>query len=383
MSIYKIFPEKDTTLYSSYPNMNTGIDEIIETSLILFSPTNDTPQTTRTLIKFNNDNITNIISNQINTFTTWSANLNCFLARAESLNTNITLETYPISGSWEMGTGKYLDIPEITNGTSWFWRLYSGSNYWLTSSLGSNVTCSFNSLGYAGGSTWYTGSPNLITFDSNNFPISSSQTIGYSTTKDLSLDVTNIIKSWISGAIINEGFVIKQKDEFVSNANYVPVLRYFSSDTNTIYPPCLEFKWRDYVTVLTGSLTSSILDTQHAVLSIAENPGIFYPNSINKFRVNSRPEYPTRTFATSSDYTRNYFLPTSSYYAIKDLYTNEYVVNFDSNYTQISSDSTSSYFTLYMNGLEPERYYSILIKTIVNGSTIIFDNDYNFKIING
>jgi len=36
-----------------------------------------------------------------------------------------------------------------------------------------------------------------------------------------------------------------------------------------------------------------------------------------------------------------------------------------------------------MNGLEPERFYSILIKTTINGSTMVFDDNYYFKIING
>jgi hypothetical protein len=36
-----------------------------------------------------------------------------------------------------------------------------------------------------------------------------------------------------------------------------------------------------------------------------------------------------------------------------------------------------------MSGLEPERYYKILIKTIINSSTIIFDDSYYFKVING
>ena len=56
---------------------------------------------------------------------------------------------------------------------------------------------------------------------------------------------------------------------------------------------------------------------------------------------------------------------------------------FRSQYTKLSVDDNGSYFTLYMNGLEPERYYSILIKTVINGSTIVFDSDYNFKVING
>jgi hypothetical protein len=36
-----------------------------------------------------------------------------------------------------------------------------------------------------------------------------------------------------------------------------------------------------------------------------------------------------------------------------------------------------------MNGLEPERYYTLLIKTTINGSTIVFDDQYSFKVING
>jgi hypothetical protein len=63
--------------------------------------------------------------------------------------------------------------------------------------------------------------------------------------------------------------------------------------------------------------------------------------------------------------------------------TNEFIFNFDDTYTKISADSSNSYFTIYMNGLEPERYYQILIKTVLNGETIILDDNYYFKIING
>ena len=63
--------------------------------------------------------------------------------------------------------------------------------------------------------------------------------------------------------------------------------------------------------------------------------------------------------------------------------TNEFVINFDTQYTQISSDSEGNYFDIYMNGLEPERYYAILIKTTIDSSTLILDEDYYFKVING
>ena len=118
-------------------------------------------------------------------------------------------------------------------------------------------------------------------------------------------------------------------------------------------------------------------------MSLAENPGVFYPESINRFYINVSPLYPTRTYQTSSLFTNLNYLPTSSYYAIKDLATNEFIVNFDDNYTQISSDSNGNYFDIYMSGLEPERYYSVLIKTHINSSTKIFNDDYYFKVING
>jgi hypothetical protein len=46
------------------------------------------------------------------------------------------------------------------------------------------------------------------------------------------------------------------------------------------------------------------------------------------------------SWSTSSLYTKQYYLPSgSSYYAIKDLDTDEYVVDFDSNYTRLSADA--------------------------------------------
>ena len=45
-----------------------------------------------------------------------------------------------------------------------------------------------------------------------------------------------------------------------------------------------------------------------------------------------------------------------------------------------SRDTTTNYFNLFMNGLEPERYYKILVKTIHNNTTEIIDNDLLFKV---
>ena len=47
------------------------------------------------------------------------------------------------------------------------------------------------------------------------------------------------------------------------------------------------------------------------------------------------------------------------------------------------NDISSSYFDVHMNGLEPERYYTILIKTVVDGVTKVWDEDIMFKVNKG
>jgi hypothetical protein len=211
---------------------------------------------------------------------------------------------------------------------------------------------------------------------------SSYSIFNYYSDLDLNSNVTSIVNRWISGSFTNYGFIVRQtqSQEFINDTNQQVTLKYFSRDTHTIYPPQLEFKWNDF-TYSTGSLT--VLNTIPANIALDQNPGVFYSSSINVFRVNAAPLYPARVWQTASLYTTNYALPTASYYAIKDLDTNEYVIDFDSTYTKLSCDASGSYFTMYMNGLEPERYYTILIQTTINGSTIVFDNNYNFKVVNG
>ena len=47
----------------------------------------------------------------------------------------------------------------------------------------------------------------------------------------------------------------------------------------------------------------------------------------------------------------------------------------------MSADSEGMYFKLFINGLQPERYYRILLKHINNEGIEIFDNNYHFKVV--
>jgi hypothetical protein len=374
MAIYKLFPSQDATLYTSYPTMNTGLDAILEASNKI--DLDGLPTVARYLIQFDNTEIIDVISNKIsgNSYDIYFKN---FIAEAQGINQNTTLELRAAAQSWNNGTGYTLDNPIVEDGVSWAYASYSGSNPWLPSgnTTGGYYTSSFNSTySNQGGGNWFTSSNYLVT-----------TSFGLRSTKDIELGVKTIVNAWSSSAVINNGFLVKLSGSYEFNpSEYVqPTFKYYSVDTNTIYPPTLEFRWRDYTTVLTGSATASLVNTVDLKMSLAENPGEFFPESVNRFYINVSPLYPTRTYQTASLFTNLNYLPTSSYYAIKDLATNEFVVNFDTLYTQISSDANGNYFTVYMSGLEPERYYKILIKTIIGGSTIIFDDNYYFKVING
>jgi hypothetical protein len=374
MAVYKLFPTQDATLYSNFSVMNTGLDAILEVSNQMGLDGN--PDVARYLIQFDTDEIQDVIDNKI-AGNSSSIYLKNFIAEAQGINQSTLLEIRTLAQEWNNGTGYYGDSPSVKDGVSWGYTLYSGSGIWSMSgsNSGGTYTGSYNST-YAslGGGNWYTSSNYLIT-----------ESFSLRNVKDIEINTTNIVNAWYSSSLPNYGFLVKLTGslEFNSSQYVQPQFKFYSVDTNTIYPPTLEFRWRDYSTVLTGSATGSLVTTSNIKMSLAENPGIFFPESINRFYINVSPLYPTRAYQTSSLYTNLNYLPTASYYAIKDLDTNEYVINFDDNYTQISSDSTGNYFDVYMSGLEPERYYKILIKTNIQGSTIIYDDNYYFKVING
>jgi hypothetical protein len=400
MAVYKIFPTQDATLYSAYPTMNTGLDAILEVSNKL--DISGDPEVARYLVQFDQNEILDIYSNKIGN-SQYNVYFKNFIAEAQGLNQNTSLEILPLAQSWNNGTGYYLDNPKEEDGSSWGYSFYSGSGPWSLTGFYSGplgpvyYTSSYSTVyGGAGGGNWFFDTSGVLYvvvnyvvpgYVANGIAFSGSSNAQFSLrdNKDIEANVTNTVNAWFNSVIPNYGFIVKLtgSQEFNTSQYVQPQFKYYSVDTNTIYPPTLEFRWRDYSTVLTGSATGSIVNTVDLKMSLSENPGVFYPTSKNRFYINVSPLYPTRVYQTSSLFTNLNYLPTSSYYAIKDLATNEYVVNFDDNYTQISSDSHGNYFDVYMSGLEPERYYSILIKTDINGSTKIFDDDYYFKVVNG
>ena len=119
MAVYRIFPEKDTFIFSE-PTIagtygNAGKDEILEVGG--YPDVNAIARTNRILVKFKDSDITSALNSKVNNL--WSASLHLWLAEAGEVPQSYTLYTYPISQSWTNGTGKRDDSPVNVTGVTW------------------------------------------------------------------------------------------------------------------------------------------------------------------------------------------------------------------------------------------------------------------------
>ena len=96
MTVYKVFPIKDTSLYSMFPTMNSGIDPISQVSnLNLALSTN--PTVARNLIQFDTNDISDVLENK--TTGSFDVYLRSFIATAQGINEDSDLHVYPLAQS--------------------------------------------------------------------------------------------------------------------------------------------------------------------------------------------------------------------------------------------------------------------------------------------
>ena len=384
MAYYFIFPEKDATIYS-HPDrteMSTGHDEIIE--LVKEKGSSDPRYyPSRILIKFKNEELKTTIEDVIG-HPNFNQKATCSLQLSSTEHKNLTtvlnIQAYAVSQSWDEGSGRYSNLPTSSNGTSWIYRDNTTSKtQWLTSSFAAGSTGSISSSTdnsiTEGGGTWYTGSEFLA-----------SQQFLNAENLDTNLNVTSIVKKHSASifantaypdGIENQGFLVKQPDSIEEDiSSSFGEMKYFSVDTHTIYPPKLTFKWDDSTHVYqASSKTSGELN-----VSLYRNKEEFNQNEEALFRIHVRDKYPTRQFTSSSNFLNVGYFTTKSYYSVRDAHREEEIIPFDDDNTKISADGNGMYFKVYMNGLQPERYYRLLFKHINNDGTTVYDNDYHFKV---
>jgi len=379
MAVYQAFASADATIYSRYASKNTGRDQVLEVSaknsqdglrFLYRNPltenpyytydlaANDTFSTTdaffpekdvrRALIQFSPAEIAKLQTYASQSVSgSWQANLRLYLATAQNLSTTYSLQAFPLSQSWEMGTGTYAQVPESRNGVNW---TYTGP--------------------YQNSPAWTTTGSSFITTTSG------SQFFDYMSNKDINMNVSAIVNRWFSGSIPNYGILVKHPNSIEGNTASFVDLKFFSVDTHTIYPPTLQFMWDDAYYYPQG--TNYVLNDQITIV-LANNLGQFKQNQVYKMRTAVRYTYPPRTFSTSSAYLQQLYLSENSYWALQDVKTEEMVIDFNTSFTKLSADSVGNYFTLYTSGLEVNRFYRILIKTNIYSTTYgplsIYDNE--------
>ena len=385
MAHYFIFPEKDTTIYSNPTRaiLNTGIDEIL-TLQDEESNTDLNYYPSRILIQFKQSEINDVINNTV-TGGSFSASLNLYQTEHRELSINQNLEVFPISGSWNNGTGRYDNIPTISDGCSWLYRDPSPDaisndplgTKWRTSSFGDGITGSFIAAS-PGGGNWYTGSGFEVT-----------RTYGYGDDLDLSFDLTNPVLKHISNSLYsntypngieNNGFLIKRADSQEHTAIDDGELNFFSVDTHTIFPPYLDISWDDSIYDTDSAVDSKIIKTGETYVTLRNNKEKFRTSEEYKFRLNVRELYPTRKFVTSSNFLDVKYFTSKSYYSLVDYTTEETLIPFGEE-SKLSADAEGMHFKIYMNGLQEERYYKLLFKHENNDGIQIYDDNHYFKVI--
>ena len=191
------------------------------------------------------------------------------------------------------------------------------------------------------------------------------------------MDVSQSISSWVEGDLPNEGFILKHDSAKENDTIDYGQLKFFSKETNTIYQPKLRIGWDDS-SFITGSLTELTSDDIHVTFKRLKTR--YKVGSKPEIRVFGREKYPLKTYANEYSYTDVYYLPTSSYYQIKDIITDEVIVPFG-DYTKLSCDSNGNYFKLNLTNWEYNRDYYIEIKIDRDGVIEYFiDKDLTFTI---
>ncbi len=389
---YFEYPKIDATIYegSVTSSINTGLDQILEINKNMNSA-GTTIDVSRVLIQFDYSYISSSVQSGIIPSDA-KYYLNLYDASSTELAVEQTLFAYMISGSWNGGTGTKDRDPTISDGASWKYRDNDTTKtQWVS---GSDTQ----------GGTWYTSSLN------SGFNVSASVDLVYET-KDIRMDVTSLVKNHIySGSTFpNYGFILKRENVPTSQSihsifdptlatgsaehdtSHQGNLKFFSRETNTIFPPKLEVEWDDS-SWNTGSLSAlSATDLDRLKIYFQNLKPEYKEKSKVKFRVVGRELYPTRGFDTTPAALTVKYLPSGSrtlqqgaYYSVKDAETEDVIIPFSTG-SIISCDSTSNYFNLWMEGFQPERFYRFEIK-VVSGSgaeqtSMIYDDEFTFKVV--
>lgn len=349
---YFLTASKDATIYLQQPTQNTGLDEILEVSKTYYGNLKDVA---RSFIQFNLTSLSSSIA--MGEVTMSSAELILRETENSEIPSPYSLFVHPVSQSWDMGIGTRFD--EISSdGITWNYKS-TGVGWLMSDELSPDSTGSYNGKG----GTWYTASAATQSYDYES--------------SDLQIDVKDIMTLWIDDSLPNNGFIIKHSSLVENDVIEYGQIKFFSKETNTIYQPKIRIGWDDS-SFETGSLTELDSDDIHVTFKRLKTK--YKVGSKPEIRVFAREKYPLKTYTNLYSYNDVKYLPSTTYYQIKDVVTDEIVIPF-SDYSKVSCDSNGNFFKLNLTTWETNREYYIEIKVDRDGVVEYFsDKDLTFLV---
>ena len=337
-----LIPTKDTTIYQAFPSNNSGLDEILEIGKVvdntLIEP-NYSGSSARTLMYFDLPTSQSVSSGS-------SYFLNLRLANATDVHRGQPIIVYPISRSWDEGSGYfYQNVKNSSDGATW---------------SAASTSVSWSS---AGGD--YTSTP-TASVTLTTYPL-----------QDIRVDVTNIIRPLVNSNSASYGLMVKFPTTDELDSQNLGNVKVFSAQTHTIHQPTLEVAWDDQ-SFVTGSLT--LIPSLNTKISPSNLKQVYGKGDIVKINLVTRDEYPVKSFDSTLRYKNKYYLPTSSYYSVVDTQSNTTVIPFDS-YSKINCDTLGSYITLDTSGLYTGRCYTLKLRVNLSAYTQTIDTGTIFTII--
>ena len=267
-----------------------------------------------------------------------------------------------------------------------------GAQTGLSASVAAAVVTLFQEATGSAGNTSIGGTQNFgtaVDFTSGRDATAisaSTQTFSYES-PDVNMNISDMVNGWFDTRLSqNYGLLLQFSGSQENNNTTTGQLKFFSRNTNTIYPPKLEVLWDDHVAATgdsTGSLSS--IDVSGTTKNYVYVKGLrnrYKETEKVKFRIGARPSYVPKTVSTTyNDVTSSYIPEGSGSYSIIDSSTGEVLVPFDT-YSKLSCDVSGSYFNQWLNTFQPNRVYKILIKVLYDDNQeIIYDDNFEFKVV--
>ena len=241
MAYYFLFPEKDTTIYS-HPyrtDLNTGK---VETLSLTTERGNDDSSyyPSRILLKFKDSELKHVFTEEINK-SNFSTDLKLYATDySQNLPISQVMELYPLVDEWNNGSQRYIDHPYysgiIGDGATWKYKDNGTSQTdWSSIVEGTSTSSYIDDDNPTGGATWYYGDG-----------FESTQSISIVNDFDLNFDVSSqihkisrslFLNTPLPEGINNNGFVIKRQHDTTLTGSNQGTIKYFSSDTHTIFSP--------------------------------------------------------------------------------------------------------------------------------------------------